>query len=70
MQRSGRWNTLVVVQHSDQIKAHASRVVSVVGLVFAASVPTGVLSGTSMVETMARWLVEIVPEAFGLTSRW
>jgi citrate-Mg2+:H+ or citrate-Ca2+:H+ symporter, CitMHS family len=54
-----------VAQQADQIKAHASSVVSVVGLVFAASVLTGVLSGTGMVEAMAQWLVGIIPDSFG-----
>jgi len=52
-------------QQTDQIKAHAASIVSVVGLVFAASVLTGVLSGTGMVEAMARWLVGIIPNSFG-----
>ncbi|MFC9557666.1 CitMHS family transporter [Rhodococcus sp. NPDC056960] len=54
-----------VSEQSDQIKAHASSVVSVVALVFASSVLTGVLSGTGMVEAMAQWLVSIIPDAFG-----
>ncbi|MCZ4521599.1 SLC13 family permease [Rhodococcus ruber] len=54
-----------VSEQSDQIKAHASSVVSVVALVFAASVLTGVLNGTGMVEEMSRWLVNVIPDAFG-----
>ncbi|TFI40425.1 citrate:proton symporter [Rhodococcus sp. 1R11] len=54
-----------VSEQSDQIKAHASSVVSVVALVFAASVLTGVLNGTGMVEEMSRWLVDVIPDAFG-----
>ena len=54
-----------VSQQSDQFKAHASSVASVVGLVFAASVLTGVLQGTGMVEAMAQWLVSIIPPSFG-----
>ncbi|MDF3312041.1 citrate:proton symporter [Rhodococcus sp. T2V] len=54
-----------VAEQADQIKAHASSVVSVVSLVFAASVLTGVLSGTGMVEAMAQWLVDIIPTSFG-----
>jgi CitMHS family citrate-Mg2+:H+ or citrate-Ca2+:H+ symporter len=54
-----------VSQQSEQFKAHASSVVSVVGLVFAASVLTGVLQGTGMVEAMAQWLVSIIPASFG-----
>jgi CitMHS family citrate-Mg2+:H+ or citrate-Ca2+:H+ symporter len=54
-----------VSEQADQLKSHASSVVSVVALVFAASVLTGVLSGTGMVEAMAQWLVEIIPTSFG-----
>jgi Mg2+/citrate symporter len=39
--------------------------VSAVGLVFAASVLTGVLQGTGMVDAMAQWLVSIIPASFG-----
>lgn len=54
-----------VAEQAEQIKAHASSVVSVVSLVFAATVLTGVLSGTGMVEAMAQWLVSIIPDAMG-----
>lgn len=54
-----------VAEQADQIKAHASSVVSVVALVFAASVLTGVLSGTGMVAAMSQWLVGVIPDAFG-----
>ncbi|SNT47343.1 CitMHS family transporter [Rhodococcoides kyotonense] len=54
-----------VTEQADQIKAHASSVVSVVSLVFAASVLTGVLNGTGMVEAMSQWLVDIIPNSFG-----
>ncbi|TLF30924.1 citrate:proton symporter [Microbacterium sp. 5K110] len=52
-------------EQADQIKAHASSIISVVGMVFAASVLTGVMSGTGMVEAMAGWLVSIIPPALG-----
>ncbi|MCE3293246.1 MAG: citrate:proton symporter [Arthrobacter sp.] len=54
-----------VTEQSAQIKAHASSVISVVGMVFAASVLTGVMNGTGMVEAMAEWLVGVVPDALG-----
>ena len=54
-----------VAEQADQLKAHASSVVSVVALVFAASVLTGVLNGTGMVEAMAGWLVDVIPTSFG-----
>jgi CitMHS family citrate-Mg2+:H+ or citrate-Ca2+:H+ symporter len=54
-----------VSEQSAQIKAHASSVISVVGMVFAASVLTGVMNGTGMVEAMAGWLVQIIPGFMG-----
>lgn len=54
-----------VVEQAEQLKAHASSVVSVVAMVFAASVLTGVLNGTGMVDAMAAWLVDIIPPSFG-----
>lgn len=54
-----------VAEQAEQLKAHASSVVSVVAMVFAASVLTGVLNGTGMVDAMAAWLVDIIPTSFG-----
>ena len=54
-----------VSEQSAQIKAHASSVISVVGMVFAASVLTGVMNGTGMVKAMAGWLVQIIPDFMG-----
>ncbi|MCI3221869.1 CitMHS family transporter [Streptomyces sp. NP-1717] len=54
-----------VAEQRAQLEAHASSVVSVVGMVFAATVLTGVLSGSGMVEAMADWLVGIIPESLG-----
>ncbi|WP_262703686.1 MULTISPECIES: CitMHS family transporter [Streptomyces] len=48
-----------------RVAAHAENVVNVSGMVFAAAVFTGVLTGTGMVESMARWLVDGVPEGMG-----
>ena len=48
-----------------RIAAHASNVLAVISLVFAAGVFTGILSGTKMVDTMANSLVSIIPEAWG-----
>ncbi|MFF8372464.1 CitMHS family transporter [Streptomyces lydicus] len=48
-----------------RIAAHAENVLNVSGMVFAAAVFTGVLTGTGMVEHMARWLVSNVPDALG-----
>lgn len=48
-----------------RIAAHADNVLNVSGMVFAAAVFTGVLTGTGMVEHMADWLVGAVPEGMG-----
>ncbi|MGW0642641.1 CitMHS family transporter [Streptomyces badius] len=48
-----------------RIAAHADNVLNVSGMVFAAAVFTGVLTGTGMVEHMADWVVGAVPEAMG-----
>ncbi|KES06837.1 citrate:proton symporter [Streptomyces toyocaensis] len=48
-----------------RIAAHADNVLNVSGMVFAAAVFTGVLQGTGMVDSMARWLVDVVPGGLG-----
>ncbi|WP_327131467.1 citrate:proton symporter [Streptomyces sp. NBC_01343] len=48
-----------------RIAAHADNVLNVAGMVFAAAVFTGVLSGTGMVKHMADWLVGAIPEGMG-----
>ncbi|MEN2418160.1 citrate:proton symporter [Streptomyces rimosus] len=48
-----------------RIAAHAENVLNVSGMVFAAAVFTGVLTGTGMVEHMARWLVDGIPDGLG-----
>jgi citrate-Mg2+:H+ or citrate-Ca2+:H+ symporter, CitMHS family len=47
------------------IKAHASSIVTVVAMVFAAAVLVGVLSGTGMVSAMANGIVAAVPPSLG-----
>lgn len=59
-----------VAEQSDQIKAHASSIVGVVGMVFAATVLTGVLSGSGMVDAMAKWLVAVIPNSWGPHMAW
>lgn len=53
----------------DQQKAllsrHAGNVLAVVGLIFAAGVFTGILSGTKMVDAMADSVIKLVPTALG-----
>ncbi|MDA5281294.1 citrate:proton symporter [Streptomyces sp. Isolate_45] len=48
-----------------RIAAHAENVLNVAGMVFAAAVFTGVLTGTGMVKDMADWLVGAIPEGMG-----
>lgn len=50
---------------SERIKAHAGSIVAVVSMVFAAAVLVGVLSATGMVEQMATFIVNAVPEPLG-----
>jgi len=50
---------------SERIKAHASSIVAVVAMVFAAAVLVGVLEGTGMVTAMAEAIVAVVPPALG-----
>ncbi|WP_432095878.1 CitMHS family transporter [Streptomyces sp. bgisy100] len=48
-----------------RVAAHAENVLNVSGMVFAAAVFTGVLTGTGMVEHMARYVVDAVPDGMG-----
>jgi CitMHS family citrate-Mg2+:H+ or citrate-Ca2+:H+ symporter len=48
-----------------RIAAHAENVLNVSGMVFAAAVFTGVLQGTGMVDHMAKWMVDVIPEGMG-----
>ena len=50
-----------VKQQQEAITRHSSSIVSVVAMVFAAAVLTGVFQGTGMVEAMAQWLVDVIP---------
>ena len=50
---------------SERVKAHASSIVSVVAMVFAAAVLVGVLEGTGMVTAMAEAIVNVVPPGLG-----
>ncbi|MEU1197800.1 citrate:proton symporter [Streptomyces sp. NPDC005813] len=48
-----------------RLGAHAENVLNVSGMVFAAAVFTGVLQGTGMVDHMAGWLVDNIPDGMG-----
>ncbi|TBU91197.1 CitMHS family transporter [Phytopseudomonas dryadis] len=52
-------------QQKDRIAAHAGNVLAVVGLIFAAGIFTGILSGTGMVDAMSKSLLAVIPETFG-----
>ncbi|MEV1066686.1 citrate:proton symporter [Streptomyces sp. NPDC050263] len=49
----------------ERLAAHADNVLNVSGMVFAAAVFTGVLQGTGMVDHMAKWMVDVIPEGMG-----
>jgi CitMHS family citrate-Mg2+:H+ or citrate-Ca2+:H+ symporter len=49
----------------DRIAAHAGSVLAVVGLIFAAGIFTGILSGTGMVDAMSKSLLAVIPDAMG-----
>jgi CitMHS family citrate-Mg2+:H+ or citrate-Ca2+:H+ symporter len=48
-----------------RVAQHAGNVLSVVSLIFAAGIFTGILSGTGMVEAMSRSLLAVIPDAMG-----
>lgn len=49
----------------ERVVAYAGNAMSVVGMIFAAGIFTGILSGTKMVDAMANTLVTHVPAAWG-----
>ena len=54
-----------VAAQKERIAAHAGNVLSVVSLIFAAGIFTGILSGTGMVEAMSKEVVGVIPPALG-----
>ncbi|MBM7416933.1 MULTISPECIES: CitMHS family transporter [Nocardiaceae] len=54
-----------VKEQGEAIARHSASIVSVVAMVLAAAVLTGVFSGTGMVEAMAEWLLGVIPDAMG-----
>ncbi|MGW2510226.1 CitMHS family transporter [Streptomyces scopuliridis] len=54
-----------MAEQKARIAAHAENVLNVSGMVFAAAVFTGVLTGTGMVQHMADWLVGAIPDGMG-----
>jgi CitMHS family citrate-Mg2+:H+ or citrate-Ca2+:H+ symporter len=49
----------------EELASHASAIISVVAMVMAAGVLTGIMSGTGMVDAMAAWLVDVIPTSMG-----
>ncbi|MGM0700683.1 MAG: CitMHS family transporter [Actinomycetota bacterium] len=49
----------------EELASHATAIISVVAMVMAAGVLTGIMSGTGMVDAMAEWLVEVIPNSMG-----
>ena len=54
-----------VAEQKERIAAHAGNVLSVVSLIFAAGIFTGILGGTGMVEAMSKEVVGMIPPALG-----
>ena len=54
-----------VQSQKERISAHAGNVLSVVSLIFAAGIFTGILAGTGMVEAMSKEVVGVIPPALG-----
>jgi len=54
-----------LAEQKARLNAHAGNILSVVGLIFAAGIFTGILSGTRMVDAMANSVVHMVPSALG-----
>ena len=52
-------------EQKERIATHAPNVLAVAGLIFAAGIFTGILSGTRMVDAMARFVISLVPPALG-----
>lgn len=55
-----------VVDQRERLAAHAPNALAVGGLVFAAGVFTGILSGTKMVDAMAATVVAAIPASLGV----
>ena len=49
----------------EELASHATAIISVVAMVMAAGVLTGIMSGTGMVDAMAEWLVQVIPNSMG-----
>jgi CitMHS family citrate-Mg2+:H+ or citrate-Ca2+:H+ symporter len=52
-------------QQKVRVAAHAGNVLAVSGLIFAAGIFTGLLSGTKMVDAMAHAVIVVIPPSLG-----
>jgi CitMHS family citrate-Mg2+:H+ or citrate-Ca2+:H+ symporter len=52
-------------EQKERMSAHAGNALAVAGMVFAAGIFTGILTGTKMVDAMANTLVALIPDALG-----
>jgi len=58
-------NYPTIEQQKALLSRHAGNAMAVVGLIFAAGIFTGILSGTKMVDAMADSVIRLVPDALG-----
>jgi CitMHS family citrate-Mg2+:H+ or citrate-Ca2+:H+ symporter len=58
-------NYPTIKEQRERIEHHAGNVLSVVSVILAAGILTGILSGTKMVDAMANSVVAMVPDALG-----
>jgi citrate-Mg2+:H+ or citrate-Ca2+:H+ symporter, CitMHS family len=54
-----------MTEQRERLVAHSGNAISVVAIIFAAGVFTGVLNGTGMVDAMSRAFIASVPESYG-----
>ncbi|RSZ64482.1 citrate:proton symporter [Corynebacterium hylobatis] len=54
-----------VKDQANELLAHSSSIVGVVSMVLAAGVLVGVFDGTGMVEAMAAWIIQVIPNSMG-----
>lgn len=52
-------------EQKERMSAHSGNALAVAGMVFAAGIFTGILTGTKMVDAMANTLVALIPDALG-----
>ena len=58
-------NYPTLAEQKARLTAHAGNVLGVAGLIFAAGIFTGILSGTKMVDAMANSVVHLIPPVLG-----